>query len=282
MGKLTVWLVLAFPITVLLGYTAYCGALRPGVYRLETPSYAAQGIGQDLSNLFVVLPIFVTSLVYSWRESLRAVLVLAGILAYLVYSYAMYAITLHFNSLFLLYVSCFGLSLYSLIGILVSVDSEALKRIITRKSTHKLFRTGLASFFMLVAALFYILWLSEIVAHLRAGTTPHSIVESGLPSNMVHVLDIGVVLPLFVLTALWLLSNSRFGYLFAPVLLNFTICMAVSLTSMICFMYIKGVTETLAPCLLFIALFIISLGFDSKYLGLLPKHGLELREDKQE
>lgn len=282
MGKVNPWLALGFPISIILGYTAYSGAIRQDLYRLETPSYAAQGIGQDISNIFIVLPAFTASLILSWRKSLRALLVHTGVLAYLVYSYSIYAITLHFNSLFLMYVSCFGLSFYSMVGILVNIDSGALHTSITGRSSHKWFRIGLASLFILVAALFYVMWLSEIIAHLQTGTTPHSIAETGLPSNMVHVLDIGVVLPLFVLTALWLLLDSRFGYLFAPVVLNFTLCMSVALTSMVYFMYVKGVTETVAPCLLFVVLFVLNLAFDIKYLSLLSGHTLELQEDKQE
>ena len=70
-----------------MALASWAGVFVEGVYAKEAPYWATQGVGQDIANLFVVLPVMVVSAWLAGRGSFRAVLVLAGALLYVVYSY---------------------------------------------------------------------------------------------------------------------------------------------------------------------------------------------------
>ena len=46
-----------------------------------------------------------------------------------------------------------------------------------------------------VGTVFYLQWLSVIVPATIDGTTPQALIDSGLPANAVHVLDLAILLP---------------------------------------------------------------------------------------
>jgi hypothetical protein len=61
-----------------------------------------------------------------------------------------------------------------------------------------------------IALLFGALWLSEDVPALLNGTTPQSLVDQGVITNPVHVLDLAFFLPaVIVVSVLWLRGNAR-------------------------------------------------------------------------
>ena len=63
---------------------------------------------------------------------------------------------------------------------------------------------------IVIALLFGALWLSEDVPALLGGTTPQSLVDQGVITNPVHVLDLAFFLPAVLLTGLlWLRGSVR-------------------------------------------------------------------------
>jgi hypothetical protein len=63
---------------------------------------------------------------------------------------------------------------------------------------------------IVIALLFAALWLSEDVPALLNGTTPQSLVDQGMITNPVHVLDLAFFLPAVLgIGALWLRRNVR-------------------------------------------------------------------------
>jgi hypothetical protein len=49
--------------------------------------------------------------------------------------------------------------------------------------------------------IYYPPWLAEVVPALLSGSVPKSIADSGLIANPVHTLDLSIVLPAFMITA---------------------------------------------------------------------------------
>lgn len=64
--------------------------------------------------------------------------------------------------------------------------------------------------------MFALLWLSEDVPALLAGTTPGSVAQMGVPTNPVHILDLAFFLPAAIVTAVMLLRNVPLGYTVLP------------------------------------------------------------------
>src|SRR5262245_44773179 len=131
-----IWLALSLAAAFLMAVASAAGIYCPDVYARETPSWAAQGTGQDIVNLFVVAPALVVCAYLAGRGSLRAWLVWLGLLFYVLYSYVLYAFFVHFNRLFLVYVSVLGLSFWALAGAAGGVDVDRVGRAFDRRRTY--------------------------------------------------------------------------------------------------------------------------------------------------
>jgi hypothetical protein len=55
--KETIILVLSLPLALRKGSVSYVGFYTPGFYHLESFNWKAQSIGQDIMNLFLMLPV---------------------------------------------------------------------------------------------------------------------------------------------------------------------------------------------------------------------------------
>ena len=98
-----------------------------------------------------------------------------------------------------------------------------------------------AVYFLLISALFYFLWLSEIVPAILNYDIPPGIIETGLFTNPVHVIDLSIVLPAFFLVAVFLITKNSIGILLAPCMLVFCILMDITIGWLIIVMKSRGV-----------------------------------------
>ncbi|HKI85139.1 MAG TPA: hypothetical protein VKA53_00200, partial [Thermoanaerobaculia bacterium] len=172
---------------------------------------------QDVADLFLIAPLWLIVAALALRGSRRAYLLWLGVLTFTVYNYVIYAVSVPFGPLFLLWVAVFGASLFALIGGIAATDHAAIAAAFPNRRVVNI----VAWFLIVVAILFALLWLSEDIPALLAATTPKSLVDLGLPTNPVHVLDLGFFLPAVVATGVLLLKRRAFAYTLAPVFLVF-------------------------------------------------------------
>lgn len=97
-----------------------------GLYGVK-PTLVSVFVGQDAANLVVGLPILLGSLWLAWRGNLIGLLLWPGALYYVLYTYALYLVGTPFNVLFLPYILLVTLSAYTTIGVVASVDGEAIR-----------------------------------------------------------------------------------------------------------------------------------------------------------
>ena len=98
-----------------------------------------------------------------------------------------------------------------------------------------------AAFPLLLGLAFYGLWLAEVIPALASGRSPASLAEVGLITNPVQVLDIGIVLPAFIVGGIALARRRQLGYWLVPVMLAFAVLMDVALIGMDLSMAVRGV-----------------------------------------
>jgi len=226
---------------MLMALASAAGVFVPAVYANETPSWAAQGTGQDVVNLVIVFPLLLVSTWYVGKESVRAFLIWIGTLIYVVYSYVIYAFFVHFGPMFLVYVAALGSSAYALAGATTQVDIEQL-----RSHWPPSFRVRSVSIFlMIVGVAFGGMWLAAIARALASGTAPEGVAAIGLPVNPVHVLDLAFLLPLAILTGVSHWRRRAFGVVFTTPILVFSVLMAAAIVSMTYFMRARGVLASL-------------------------------------
>lgn len=171
---------LSVALAVLLCITAGSGLFVPGIYR-DAPLWAAQARGVNLVDLVIALPTLVFSLLFSTRRSLRARMVWLGVLGYVLYNAMIFAFNVAFNPLFFVYVGLLSLSVFSSIALLSHVDVNGVR---ARFSLDTPTRT-VSGYLMMVAALFFLAWMKDIVPAILGNTTPTTIVDARIPSNPV-------------------------------------------------------------------------------------------------
>lgn len=213
------WTGLAIAGALTAGVGSLVGLARiDRIYGGETESFIAQAIAQDLVNLVVVAPLLLITSLLARRGSPRAYLVWLGALAFTIYNYVIYTVSISFGPLFLVWVAALGFALFALIGGLIDIDADDVASHFTRR------RQRFAAIYLIVAAvLFGFLWLSDIVPSLLDGTTPQGAAELNLPTNPVHVLDLAFFLPAVLIVGIQLLRKRPLGYLAGPGLLVFLI-----------------------------------------------------------
>lgn len=187
-----------------------------GVYGRETPSFIDQAIAQDTVGLAVVCPAMVVLALLARRGSLAAHLAWLGTLAFTVYNYVIYTVSIYVGPLFLPWVVVLGLCLYALVGGCLMPDPRAVAARFQRS------RTAFAGWFLIaMAVLFAGLWLRDLIPAIWAGEVPAGARELGLPSNPVHVLDLSFFLPAATLAGVQLVRRQPLGFLIGPAMLIF-------------------------------------------------------------
>ena len=208
------WLWFSVPIVVLGCATSVAGIFVDAVYARETASWRAEAVGQDIANL-VILPALLALAYGAARGSVAAYLAWLGTVVYTAYAFAIYVFAVHFGPLFLLYVAVFGLAAWALIGGLGSVDPHQVRRSFTTTPLSRFASSLLA----ITAVVFALLWLSEDLPAMVQNKPSTTLVESGLLTNTVHVLDLSLFLPTALLAAVLLRRGQSWGHVLTPMVL---------------------------------------------------------------
>jgi len=214
-----IWLWLSIPAALFAITGSIIGLSVKSIYAGLTPAFLHQALAQDIANLVIISPLWIILAVLALRGSLRAYLIWLGVLTFTVYNYVIYTFSIPFGALFLLWVAIFGMSLFSLIGGIATVNHKVVESHFSNRGAIHV----TAWFLIIVALLFSLLWLSEDVPALLSNTRPQSLVDMALLTNAVHVLDLGFFLPAVILTGAMLIKQKPLAYTLAPALIVFLI-----------------------------------------------------------
>lgn len=228
-------------ILALAAMSSLLGLFRAGHYPAAPELVEAYRI-QDFTILVVGIPVLAVGLWYAVRNSPRGHLIWLGGLAYMTYMWASIAIQIPFNELFLVYIALFGLSLFTLIGGMVSTDAERISQTLEGHLNVSLYSGALTVIGIGLGAL----WLSDVVPPLLTGTTPTLIEEAGQQAMATHVIDLGVVVPAILLSGAWLYQERTWGYVFAGVVLVLGAVLAAPIGIMT-LVLMTGETVTVSP-----------------------------------
>ena len=251
-NKLNIYLILSIPVAILVGISAWVGIFQNDFYR-DAQGMIDQATGQDPVNLLLAVPLLLISAYFSRKKSVSAWALWAGTLVYIVYTFMVFCFSVRFNPLFLVYVATLGLSSFTLLGGMLSMDLEHVRASFPNRRYW-----GIGVFMLVTAALFYYLWLSEVIPALRSGGFPLSVEQNKLLTSPVHVLDLAFLLPSLVYAAVALWRRSPFGYLLTGVLLTFKLEMGVALVAMVWVMAHMGYPDTLPQMIIFSLLTAVS------------------------
>jgi hypothetical protein len=253
---IVVW---SLAITILVTLASILGLADSDVYGEETKNWATQAKGQDLGNLLAVVTLLLSGYGY-YRGSHRAGLIWLGTLLYLVYAYVIYSMAVHFNELFLVYVAALGLSSYAVMWSVgrLRADNQHLPQPSARRVA------GYTS--ITIGVLFGLLWLSELIPATLSGEAPQSVIDAGLWVNPVHVIDLSVLLPAFIIAGYLTLQGRASGLFFVGPLLVFSVLMGASIVAAMILMTSEAAENTLPPLVMVSLIVLASLFAAWRYL----------------
>lgn len=250
--------ILAFsvPLLLLLIIASSIGLFTENFYSKETLNWQIQSVGQDMIDLFLIVPsLIITTLLIYRKKSFKSMLPWSGTLLYIVYTFIIFCFDVHFNSLFIVYCLILGLSLYAAAWSFYTL----IKRNIVAESNNTMISKATGIFFTVIAVVFYGVWLAEIIPGMIRGEIPTSLIETGLITNPVHVLDLSVFLPATFIIGILLLKKRAAAFLVTPVLLFFFILMNITIGCLALLMYKKGITEDMSLAVVMMVLTVISI-----------------------
>jgi hypothetical protein len=229
-------LIFTLALASLITVSSLGGLLLGDLYSHETSDWHVQCIGQDIVDLVVLVPTLLLSALFIRKGGRRAMFVWLGATLYTVYTFFIYCFSVHFNAFFLVYCAVLGLAVYGTIATMVAVDQSALQRWFEEGKGAR----AAAIFLFALAVLFGLIWLKEVVPAMIRNEAPQIVTEDGLPTNPVHVLDLSIVLPGFVLPSVLLWRKHELGYLFAPAFLAFAALMDATIGGLVVIMNLRG------------------------------------------
>jgi len=243
-------------LAISLATVSIFGAFVPGTYERDAVSMAAQGMGQDLVDLFLVVPLLLVSFIFYTRGSRVAALIYGGTLFYILYSFVIYCFGVHFNKLFLHYCVTLGLSVYAFILFMAAIRKEDVGNWFAEAPVKLV-----SGYLLFVALVFYTLWLSTLLPALISNTIPRDVEEYGLLVNPVHVVDIAFALPGLILGSVLLWNKRSIGYLIASIALVFMILLTIALAGMVVMLSVREIGEDFTVAIVFAALALTSIVF---------------------
>ncbi len=223
---------LSIAVGALVALSSSLGLFVESTYAAEAQSFAIQGRAQDLVTLVWVVPLFGISLRYMKQDYFPARIAWMGILLYFTYTYALAAMGLVYNHLFLLYVAIYALSLALLITGLNSIRGNDIRW----RFSPRFPRTAIAAFTISMGVVVALLWLADIVASLVTGTPPPQLAETVSQSLVVQALDLGIVVPLYILGGVLLLKRTSLGYLLTGLALVKAVTLGPAMLAMAVFL----------------------------------------------
>ena len=247
-------LIITIPLATLLAFTSLVGILTPDFYNAETLNWLVQSVGQDIIDLFLVVPCLVITSFLAAKKHAFAWMLWGGVMFYLTYTFVIFCFDVHFNKLFLFYCIELGLSAYGTLFFLLECRKRSLN---SASENNWIFKAG-GIYFIIIASLFYLLWLSEIMPSILKNAIPSVLMEAGLFTNPVHVLDLSIVLPGIFITGVLILRRNKFGLMLAPAVLVFFILMDLTISYLVVLMHSRGLDSNPGIATIMVALAVIS------------------------
>jgi hypothetical protein len=224
-----------------------------GLYKLDPSYFAREGRVWDCVNLFIGLPLFAIASIFAFRGSLRGKLFSGGLLAYFFYVYLGSAMMYALNAFFFVYVAIFALCI---VGFVMNVQGIALSQLPSQfgpRFPRRLF----IGFAIVLASALVVLWVGRVVSVVRTGLMP--VEYAGLNTLGSQALDLGLVVPLALGSAVLLWSKSPWGYLLCSAAMTFGLMMFLSILAWVVVPLIQDGKTNLLEAIPFFAFSVVGI-----------------------
>ena len=199
-GSITSIYASSFLIVILMTIVSIVGILSStGVY--PTEELIKSFVPNDVVNLFIGLPILLGSMWLTWRGKWIGLLCWPGALFFITYNYIAYVFAMPMNWAFVLHLVLCGLSIFTLTGLVASLDGESVRQRLSGKVPEKFAGGVLAG----LGLLFLLRVIGVLVNAISSGTL---LADTELAVNVADFLTI----PAWVIGGILLWRRKAFGY----------------------------------------------------------------------
>lgn len=250
----TAALIISWIIAGLLVLASASGLFLKSLYR-DNMLVTAGWHGNDIVTLYIAVPLLVAALIISKRGVVQAQFIWLGLLDYTLYNYAFYLFGAAFNRFFLIYVLLFTLSIFALLFSLPKIEIQILSQRFHQRTPVK----WISGYMIFVALGLSAIEVGQSLNFVFTGTIPPVIENVEHPTNVVFALDLSLVVPFFILGAIWLWKRHPWGFIIAVILnVKGTVYM-LALTVVSIFQVQAGITKAAGQTPIWGALMIGSL-----------------------
>lgn len=197
-----------------------------GVYAYNAERVVAEGVGWDIVTLLLAVPALLLTVPGLVRGSLRARLLALGLLSYFFYQYFMYAMYWALGPLFPVFIALFVAAAVGIVRIVGTIDVASLPDRLGDTFPRK----GMAVFSLAVGLLLVGMW-TRLIATALSGDVTGALY--GGTTLSVQALDLGIVVPIAITTAVLLWRERPAGYLLATALAIKGVSMAAAICAML-------------------------------------------------
>jgi hypothetical protein len=244
-----------------------------GIYRFNGQRVVAEGVGWDIFTLFIAVPAMLFVLPLVARGSLRGRLFAIGLLAYFFYQYLMYALTWALGPLLLLFIPIYTLSFAAALWMATTISIADL----AGQATEHFPRRGMAVLCGFMAFLLLGMWLPMIMAGLRGDFEQGPLF--GQTTMVVQVMDLGMIAPLAIFTAVALWRRWPVGILLGTIFVVKAVAMSAAITAMLISAWMVEGSPEVAFLSIFIAAAALSIWLGVRmYRSLQPAVLMHARE----
>jgi hypothetical protein len=198
--NLTLIYILSIIIAILMAAASIAGLLYPmTVY--PTDELLQSFLANDVANLLIGLPMLLASMWLTRRGKLIGLLFWPGALFFVLYNYIIYVFAMPLNLAFVLHLVLLMLSVYTLIGLLTSIDGNVVQQRLSGAVPERLAGGVLAGLGLLIFLLVIGAIVNALINH-----TPIAETELAL-----HTADF-LIAPTWIVCGLLLWQRRAFGY----------------------------------------------------------------------
>lgn len=223
-----------------------------GVYAFNSERMVAEGVGWDVFTLFVAVPALIGAVPLLARGSLRARLLVIGILAYFFYQYLMYAMAWALGPLLVAWIAAYAASMAGIVWIISTIDVPALPGLCSSRFPAR----GMAVFSIVMGVLLIGMWAGRIRTGL-AGDLSQAMLY-GQTTMVVQALDLGLVVPLAFFTGVMAWRRRPVGFLLSSVFVVKAIAMSGAITAMLVGAWIVEGSADIAGFAIFVSAAVVS------------------------
>lgn len=220
-----------------------------GLYGADTWLVGAGNQGQDVALLLVNIPLLLLVLRWhSWGSEVAAA-AYAGVLAFFTYFYVSMVVATAQNRLFPLYVATAAVAGAALIRVVARLDVAAVGRALPDRPG----RRALSAYLLAVSAALTLAWLPLMVGTALTGEIAEHV--GPYTSSVTEALDLGLVVPVAVFTAVQLRRGTALGSTLALMILVVNVCIGTLLMGQGIAQLVSGVPLTTADIIARMATF---------------------------